>query len=198
MSHLLRIHTLFRPPRTFYKPLHPLWAFLTCYKTPPPTTSLPYLLQDRPEPSTNLSTPLRTTTDLLFSFADRCTLVPPAASLPPLVTRPLHLLQASFDPSTPLADRYKTPSTRYESFPPVTSFFRPSTTFVDALHYTIWQIYIGKSIIVRRSGARDLTLRLWIILITILSSRPLNTYITSLQMTTCGNNTKKILQTLQK
>jgi hypothetical protein len=140
--------------------------------------------------------PLQTTTDLLFSFADHCALVPPAASLPPLVTRPLHLLQASFDPSTPLADRYKTPSTRYESFLPVTSFFRPSTTFADALRYTIWQIYVGKSMMVRRSGARDLTLRLRMTLTTTSSSRPLNTHIISLQMTTYGNNTKKILQTL--
>jgi SNF2 family DNA or RNA helicase len=65
--------------------------------------------------------PLQTTTDLLFSFADRCALAPPVTSLPPLVTRPLlpatklsHPLQASFDPLHPLADRYKTPLTRYE------------------------------------------------------------------------------------
>jgi hypothetical protein len=53
-----------------------------------------------------------------------------------------------------------TSSTCYESFLPVISFFQPSITFVDALRYTIWQIYVGKSMMVRRSGARDLTLHL--------------------------------------
>jgi len=94
-----------------------------------------------------------------------------------LLCGPLRTRSTRCEPSP---TRYKTPSTRYESFPPVTSFFRPSTTFADALRYTIWQIYVGKSIMVRRSGARDLTLRLRMTSTTTSSSRPLNTHIISL------------------
>jgi len=155
--------------RREYRPLQN--PTLTPYE---PFTWNPYSLRPL-EPSTNFSPP----TDCYG----------PAI----LLCGPLRTCSTRCEPSP---TRYKTPSTRYESFPPVTSFFQPSTTFADALRYTIWQIYVGKSMMVRRSGARDLTLHLRMTLTTMSSLRPLNTHITSLQITTCGNNTKKILQTL--
>jgi hypothetical protein len=155
---------LLRPPQTFYKPLHPLRAFLTRYKTP----------------------------HLLRAFLTRCKTPSTRYKLLSTLYTPLQTVTRPLLPATSI------PSTCHKLLLPVTDPFRSSTTFADALRYTIWQIYVGKSMMVRRSGARDLTLRLRMTLTTTSSSRPLNTHITSLQMTTCGNNTKKILQTLQK
>jgi hypothetical protein len=87
------------PSRTLYKPLHSLQAFLTRYKTPPPTTSLPYSLQDPFHP-------LQASFDPLHPLADHYT--------PPTYYKPL---------SYPLQDPptyYKPSSTLYTPYGRVT------------------------------------------------------------------------------
>ena len=78
---------------------------------------------------------------------------------------------------------------------PLQDLFHPLRT---TLYYIVWQILASKSVKVKRSGDKELTLCLQTTLTTISVLKSLNTNTLSLWTTTYRSNTRKTLRTLQK
>ena len=103
---------------------------------------------------------------------------PPTLNLP-LNLKPLFLLHPPLIPRPLFGPLTETPYPPINRYRPINRLYKPlqdlSHPLYTTLHYTVWQTLVSKLVKVKRSGAKELTLRLQMMLTTIFNLNSLNT-----------------------